>query len=114
MNILVVDENRVRRLQIVDALQKKRHTVEHCAASNDFLSALDKSKPERVVVDVPTWKKGKAIYAYFQVGKKLEKVPVLFYNSYEGFTLEGQRAPHEKDRILMDHVKVEDIAMALD
>ncbi len=114
MKILVVDEYSKRRAQIVEILEKNGHDVEGCSTTQDFMVKIDEDTPERLVLDVPTWRNGKAIYQYFQLGKKLEKIPILFYNSYEGFSFDGTRAPHENDRILHEPTKSEDIGTALE
>lgn len=114
MKLLVFDENGKRRAQIVEELSKKGHSVEGCSTTQDFMVTMEENTPDRLVMDVPTWRSGRAIYQYFQFGKKLEKTPVLFYNSYEGFSLEGMRAPHEGDRLLHEPTKTEDIDTALE
>jgi PleD family two-component response regulator len=114
MNVAVVDESRKRRRQIVEALQKMNHTVTEATTSQDLITLVEERRPERMLLDVGTWKNGRAIYNYFRIGKKLAGIPILFYNSYEGFNIEAIREPHDKDRVVNEPAKVEDIISAVE
>jgi DNA-binding response OmpR family regulator len=114
MQILLLDESKKRRTQIAELLQKKKHTIRQCAASNDFMSVIEDSAPDRIILDGDTWRKGRAIYAYFNFGKKLENIPIVFYNVKEGAVTITGRESNAKDRILAGITEANDIVSAFE
>jgi DNA-binding response OmpR family regulator len=114
MKVLIVDENRKRRLQILDQLQKKKHAATQCSASGDFMACIDDSAPDRIILDAETWKKGRAMFGRFNFAKKLENIPILFYNVAEGATVIAGREPHARDRILPETKEISDIISAFE
>lgn len=108
MNILLMDDTRKRRNQIVELLTKQ-HTVVDCYSSNKFLQEIEKDTFDMVVMDMDTWKKGSSIYHYLRVGKLLEKVPVLLYNTDEETPYLPDRTRHENDRILPKPFEIESL-----
>lgn len=73
------------------------------------MTAVESEKPNLALLDMGTWKKGKSIYNYFRVGKKLENVPVILYNAEEDAYFITDRARHDKDRILSNPTEIETI-----
>jgi DNA-binding NtrC family response regulator len=113
MKILLLDDYRTRRNGLVDALQKKRYEVTACYSSNDFITAIDKHKFDVLLLDMESWYRGKSIYLQFGVAKKLESLPILFYNANVNFSMLNDRARHQKDRILFKPTEVDAIVAGL-
>lgn len=113
MKILLLDDFRTRRNSLVEALQKKKHEVTSCYGSNEFISSLEKSKFEILLLDMESWNRGKSIYNQFAIAKKLENLPILFYNANMHFSMLTDRARHQKDRILFKPTEVEAIVTGL-
>jgi hypothetical protein len=65
------------------------------------------------LIDVDSWQHGRSLYAYFQVGKKIERIPALFYNAPQNFTAVNERARHEKDYVLPKPSEVDSIIDAM-
>jgi len=53
-----------------------------------------------------SWNKGKAIFSRFGIAKKLETLPILFYNASMNFSILHDRPRHGKDRILFKPTEV--------
>ncbi len=113
MDIIVLDGLKTRRNELTALLEKNRHKVVSCSSSNDFMTAVSSSTPTHVCVDVESWHQGRAMYSYFDIGKKLEAVPVVFYNAPQNFTALPDRPRNEKDYVLTKPTEVEAIAEAL-
>ena len=113
MKILLLDDFRTRRNSLVDALQKKRYEVTPCFSSNEFIVSVDKQKFDLLLLDMESWNRGKSIYHRFATAKKLENVPILFYNANMNFSMLNDRARHQKDRILFKPTEVDAIISSL-
>jgi chemosensory pili system protein ChpA (sensor histidine kinase/response regulator) len=113
MKILLIDDTSARRTMIKEAIEKHNHSVVECHYSNDFLTVLEENVPELVVLDMETWKRGKSIYNYFRVGKKLENVPIILYNAEEDTYFIQDRTRNDKDRILSKPTDIETIIDAI-
>jgi DNA-binding response OmpR family regulator len=113
MKIIILDDTRQRRNQIVDTLQKKRFEVTACFSSNDFISAIEKQKFDLVLLDMDSWNRGKSIYNYFGMPKRLENLPILFYNASMNFSILNDRPRHGKDRILFKPTEAEAVINGL-
>lgn len=113
MKILLLDDFRTRRNSLVDALQKKKYEVTACYGSNEFISSLEKQKFDVLLLDMESWNRGKSIYNQFALSKKLENLPILFYNANMNFSMLNDRARHQKDRILFKPTEVEAIVASL-
>ena len=100
MDVVILDELKSRRSAIAELLEKNRYRVAQCATSNEFMNTVGSMIPGHFLVDVESWQRGRSIYAYFQIGKKIERVPVLFYNAPANFTAVNERGRHEKDYVL--------------
>ena len=109
MKILLLDDSRKRRVQIKEAVSQNQHKLLDCSTSNDFVSSLENDSPELVLLDMETWRKGKSIYNYFRISKKLENIPIIFYNAEEDSYFIPERNRHEKDRVLSKPTEVENI-----
>lgn len=109
MKIVVMDDTRSRREQLKEAIEKHHHAVTDIYSSNDLITLLDESTPDLIILDMETWRKGKSIYNYFKIGKKLENIPVLLYNAEEDTYFIQDRARHEKDRVLSKPTEIENI-----
>ena len=106
MNILVMDELRSRRSQIQEAFAKGKYKVRTCCGSNDFINLIEDSTWDMILLDVESWNHGKSIYYYFEIGKKLENVPILFYNTSEKFAGIANRSPNDRDHVLQKPTEV--------
>ena len=100
MKIAVVDDTKSRTSQISEALEKAKHKVILCASSNDFMSTIDEHAVQCLCLDYDTWHNGRAIYGYFKLHKKIENMPVVFYNAPAHFSTLPNRAKHERDQFL--------------
>lgn len=112
MKILLLDESRKRVAQIAEAIGNGKHTVVSCTNSNDFMVAVTEETPDKLLLDVETWNNGKAIYGYFDVSRKLEDIPVVFYNAPEEFPGMADRPKHSKDHVLPKPSEAEAIVEA--
>lgn len=110
MNILILDEQKPRRVELADVLGKNKHKVTCCSTSNEFNANLDRSTYDMLLCDVESWRRGHAIYNYFNTQRKLEKMSILFYNADERFSGLPDRARNEKDQIVPAGTAVESIA----
>jgi len=95
-----MDDTRKRREELKIAIEKHHKGVVDFYSSNDLITSVDESAPDLLVLDMDTWKKGRAIYNYFKIGKKLENTPVILYNADEDMYFIQDRTRHEKDRVL--------------
>lgn len=100
MNVLLMDDTLKRRATIKEAIEKSKNKVNDCYSSNDFITFLENEPPDLVVLDMDTWKKGKSIYNYFRISKKLENIPVVLYNAEEDANFVPDRSRHDRDRTL--------------
>ena len=108
MNILLMDDTRKRRNQIKDLLTRQ-HAVVDCCTSNAFIEEVQKEGHDLLMLDMDTWKKGSSIYHYFRIGKLLEKLPVLLYNTDDDTLCLPDRVRHENDRILPKPFEIESL-----
>lgn len=108
MKILLMDDTRSRREQIIE-LVGRQHTVNSCCTSNDFINEVTDNEYDMIMLDMDTWKKGSSIYHYFRVGKLLEKTAVLLYNTDSDTPCLPDRARHENDRILPKPFEMESL-----
>ncbi|MBN1600034.1 MAG: response regulator [Chitinispirillaceae bacterium] len=113
MKVLLLDDARARRNHIKDAVSRLYHEVTDCYSSNDFISVIQESNYDIILLDMDTWRKGRSIYNYFRIGKKLENLPILLYNADEDTYFIQDRARHEKDRVLSKPSEVDAIIEAL-
>jgi CheY-like chemotaxis protein len=113
MKVLLMDDVRARRNHIKDAVSKLYHNVTDCFSSNDFIAAVEGSNLDLILLDMDTWRKGRSIYNYFRIGKKLENLPILLYNADEDTYFIQDRARHEKDRVLSKPSEIDAIIEAL-
>lgn len=104
-----MDDLKSRRAQVRDAAEKLSHEIIDCSTTNDFITNIEENNPQMLVVDMDTWKKGKSIYNYFHIGKKLENLPVVLYNAEEDTYFISDRTRNEKDRILPKPTDIETI-----
>lgn len=112
MTILLMDDTRKRRSQIMDLLSKQ-HSVVESFTSNDFIEQVQSDTFDMVVLDMDTWKKGSSIYHYFRIGKHLEKVPVVLYNTDDEAPYLPDRARNENDRILPKPFEIESLVESI-
>lgn len=109
MKIVVLDESKKRRQQIIDALDEKGHNVLVCAGSGAFMDAIESSTPGKIMMNVESWKHGKAMYNYFKIAKRIEDIPIVFYNVPDKFTSITDRTPHKDDKIYAKQTSIEDV-----
>jgi FixJ family two-component response regulator len=109
MEVLILDDLKSRKTKLVEMIEKRMYKVVQCGTSNDFLSAVDHSLPGLILLDFDTWHRGRSINAYFQTGKKIEHVPVVFYNTPPNFVALSDRNRHEKDFVLQKPPEVDSV-----
>ncbi|NLD99988.1 MAG: response regulator [Fibrobacter sp.] len=108
MKILIVDDLKRRKQQLKEAIEKQ-HQVTDISLTNEFMTIVENETFDMIVLDMETWKKGKSVYNYFKIGKKLENIPIILYNAEEDTYFIPDRVRHEKDRILSKPVDVETV-----
>jgi len=113
MEVLILDELKSRKNKLVESLEKRRYKVVQCGTSNDLLNAVGHSLPGLILLDYDTWHRGRSITGYFQIGKKIEHVPVVFYNAPPNFVALNDRNRHEKDYALQKPSEVDAIVEAI-
>lgn len=109
MRIVVLDESKERIAQFGDILKRSKHDIDYLRGSNDFITRIQKSVPDRVLIDADAWKHGRAIYRYFSIGRRLENVPMTVYNAPDGFVGLTDRPKHNADIILPKSATTESI-----
>jgi DNA-binding NtrC family response regulator len=113
MELLILDDLKSRKAKLAETLEKRRYKVVQCGTTNDFISSVTNSSPGLILLDYDTWHRGRSVYSYFQVGKKFEHVPVVFYNTPPNFVALNDRGRHEKDYVLQKPVEVESVVDAV-
>ncbi|MFP4012675.1 MAG: hypothetical protein ACLFVQ_01200 [Chitinispirillaceae bacterium] len=113
MKVLILDDMQKRVAQMQEELEKKNIEAVECLTSNCFLDSLNTSEFDSLLLNVETWEKGRSIYDYFRINKKLENTPIVFYNADEAFTSLNHRTPHDKDQILYKPSDVDSVIGAL-
>jgi CheY-like chemotaxis protein len=113
MKVLVFDDGRKRRTELVDALQKKKCDVTAHYSSNDLIAAVEKNKFDVLLLDMESWNRGKSVYERFGMARRLESQPIVFYNAALNFSILNDRPRHAKDRILFKPTGVDAIVMSL-
>jgi DNA-binding NtrC family response regulator len=113
MDILILDEMKSRKSKLAETLEKRRYKVVQCGSCNDLLASVNASLPNVILMDFDTWHHGRSMYSYFQTGKKIEHVPVVFYNAPPNFVALPDRNRHEKDYVLPKPSEVESVVDAI-
>ena len=113
MEIVILDEVKSRRTAIAESLEKNRYKVVQCGTSNEFMNALNTMSVGHFCIDVDSWHHGRSLYTYFQICKRMERIPVLFYNAPQNFTTVTDRTRHEKDYVLQKPSEVNAIVDAI-
>jgi DNA-binding NtrC family response regulator len=112
MKVLILDDTRNRRNQLGEALQKKRYDVTALYGSNELIAALEKSKFDMMLLDMESWNRGKAIYGRFGIARRIESLPIVFYNAALNFTTLNDRPRHAKDRVFFKPSTVDTVVMS--
>jgi DNA-binding response OmpR family regulator len=99
MNVLILDESRKRRANIADRLSQKNHSVSVSSISGEFLELMNQGAYDMVILDVESWQRGKSIYNYFGIGKRLSETPVIFLNAPDNFVSVSERPRNSGDRV---------------
>ncbi len=107
MKIVVLDESNIRKSQINDLLQDKGHEVTTCSATGEFMELLEMSEPDKILMDVEAWQHGSAVYSYYNVIKRIENIPITFYNAPENFSNITNRTQIENDKILNSPIDID-------
>ena len=113
MNLVLLDESKKRKQQLETLLQERGYAVKACSGSNEFIDLIEKAKPDRVLIDFEAWKHGRAIYSYFKIAKRIEHIPITFYNAPEKFAGIPERLQNQNDKIIKRQTSVEAIVSAL-
>jgi FixJ family two-component response regulator len=113
MKVIVFDDSRKRRNELVDLLRKKRIDATALYCSNDFISAAEKNKFDVLLLDLESWNRGKSIYNRFGIARRLESLPVVFYNAPVNFSVLNERPRHPKDRILFKPTEADAIVASI-
>ena len=109
MRIVLLDESRERSTQLTDLLKKAKHDVEWIRSTNEFMVRLEKTAPDRILIDGDAWRHGRAIYNYFGMGHKLENIPLTVYSASEGFAGLADRPKHSGDAVVPRAASIEAI-----
>ncbi|MCL2689719.1 MAG: hypothetical protein FWE57_07725 [Chitinispirillia bacterium] len=107
MKILVLDDENKKNGKITDLFDTRKIDGMLCSTSNEFLNAVEASKFDTLYINADTWCKGRAIYDYFDISKKIETKPVVFYNAEEKFPGIGGRQSVEQDKIYYKPVELD-------
>lgn len=113
MKVLIVDDQQKRAQQVVELVGGKKVDAVVCTNSNELLDALKAGGVKAMVLDVETWRKGRSIYEYFGVTRKLVDMPIVFFNAPEGFTALTDRPRLDKDTVLPVGATAEQVAEGL-
>ena len=109
MKIVVLDESKKRKEQIADLLEENGHDVLMCSASGEFMETIETRAPNKILLDIESWQHGRAIYSYFKISKRIEDIPITFYNAPENFTVFPDRNPNPEDKIYFKHTDIEEV-----
>jgi len=109
MKVLVLDDKNKKNGKINDLFDRKQIDGQLCSTSNEFLNAVESSKFDTLFINADTWCKGRAIYDYFQISKKIESKPVVFYNAEEKFAGISGRKSIDQDKIYYKPVDLETV-----
>ncbi len=99
MKVLILDESRKRRATLSDRLSQRSHEVSGTSVSGEFMELVGKQGYDMVILDVESWQRGRSIYNYFGVGKRLASTPIIFLNAPENFVSVTERSRNEGDRV---------------
>jgi len=110
MKIFIVDDFKKRADSLSVMLQAKKHTITCCTSSNSFMDEMQKAKPDRIIMDIESWKKGRAIYSYLSFDRQLDDIPVTFYNSADENAAIANRQSNPADVVIVKPVNPEAIA----
>jgi DNA-binding NtrC family response regulator len=113
MKVVILDDTKKRRSDLADALHKKRVEVTTYYGSNDFINAIEKNKFDLLLLDMESWNRGKSIYTRFGTAKRLENLPIVFYNAPANFSVLYDRPRHLKDRILPKPTEADAVVASL-
>jgi DNA-binding NtrC family response regulator len=114
MEVLILDDVKSRKVKLAETLEKRRYKVIQCGTSNDFLSAVSAaSLPGLILLDFDTWHRGRSVYSHFQAGKKIEHIPVVFYNAPPTFVALNDRSRNEKDFVLQKPSEIDAVVDAM-
>ena len=105
MRILVLDETGKQPRDIVELLYKRKHDAVLCAGSNDFITEVSGKAPQHICLNVESWNHGKAIYNYLGITRKIENIPITFYNAPEEFNGLPNRPQHKNDEIIRENAE---------
>jgi len=114
MKCLVLEDRGKKEEAVREAFSKKKLDVIFCTSSNDFMTALNASKFETAVINAEAWGRGRAIYDYFDAGKKLDGKRLVFFNASEQFVPAIKYRKHsDKDVVYREPIEYEALAEAL-
>ncbi|MBN1980920.1 MAG: hypothetical protein JW795_05275 [Chitinivibrionales bacterium] len=100
MNCLVFDETRKRRIQIERLLQEKGHQAKTCFGSGELMQLIDLGTIDRIFIDVESWCHSRAIFNYFNFAKRIQGIPIVFYNAPDTFVTLHDRNQHASDKVM--------------
>jgi two-component SAPR family response regulator len=109
VKIVVLEESNKRKSKLQEMLQDKGHEVTSCSATSEFMELLEMSEPDKIVMNVEAWQHGNAIFSYFNFVKRLETIPIVFYNASENFSNITNRTHIENDKILNSPIDIDSI-----
>lgn len=109
MKVVVLDEMKKRNKQIVELLEEKGCDVVDCTATGDFMNSIESSIPDKILMEVESWQHGKAIYNYFKFSRKLNDIPIYFYNAPEKFLNITDRGQNPDDKVFVKHTDIDEI-----
>lgn len=113
MNVAVLYENKRNRSELKAAIERKGHEVVLASNTNEFFELLGADTADTYVIDMQAWYRGRAIYKYFGIPRKIADTPVIFLNIPEGFTALEGRDTIPGDVMLEKDAGLEEIAAVI-
>ena len=114
MKCLVLEDRGKKEGDVRAAFSGKGIDVIFCTSSSDFMAAVTASKFDTAVMNAKAWGRGRAIYDYFELGRKLEGKRLVFFNADEQFVPAIKYRKHgEKDMLYREPVEYAALAEAL-
>jgi len=114
MKCVVLEDRGKKGEAVRGAFSKKKIDVVFCTSSNDFMAAVSASKFDVAVINADAWGRGRAIYDYFDLGRKLEGKRLVFFNASEQFVPAVKYRKHgDKDVVYREPIEYEALVEAL-
>ena len=113
MKVVILDERKKRKQQIEDLCAEKGYDVVACSATGDFMEVIETTSPDTILMDVESWQHGKPMYTYFKFSKKLDDIPIFFFNAPENFSNINDRTQNQQDKVFHKHTEIDEVVGSL-